>query len=314
MRTACKVIFCEKPGNTNVAEEQQNCTDHHLPETAAEVTRQAAEPGEQAMASEKLPANEKPLPVDNLLTLLEQEEIQMRLFQIISDRLLGKGSQRVGECKNCQKQQAAIDSLTAKMGDLELLASQGKEIIAQLKQEVATGRESLQQAERQVQQANAKLAEQQSVNQELQQKLGGYRESFEEDLRIHNAYLDFSAETKASLSGIFKDTSTQGLIACGIQEANIANLWDYAKNEVVHGKNPDEQKLVTFFNLLFKRFALAFPAYQLETGLVGQEFDNQMHVKHQRSTVSSGTIKNVCLPGYTNTRTGKPIKPSVVML
>ena len=297
-----------------MAEEQQNCTDHHLPETAAEVTRQAAEPGEQAMASEQLPANEQPLPVDNLLILLEQEEIQMRLFQILSDRLLGKGGQVAGECKNCQKQQSAIDSLTAKINHLESRLAQEGSIAAKLKQEVAMAHEGVHQAEQRVQQANAQLTEQQNVNQELEKRLAGYRESFDEDLRIHSAYLDFSAETKSSLAGIFKDTSTKGLIACGIQEANIGNLWDYAKNEVIHGGNPDEQKLLTFFELLFKRFALAYPAYRLETALVGTEFDHQAHIKHQSSAASSGTIKRVCLPGYTNTRNNKPVKQSVVML
>lgn len=268
----------------------------------------------QETSSEPPPANDKPLSVDSLLTLLEQEEIQMRILQIISDRLLGKGSQAVGECKNCQKQQSAIDSLTAKINHLESRLAQEGSTVAKLKQDVASAHDSVNQAEQRVQQANARLAEHEQANQVLEKKLAGYRERFEDDFRIHNAYLDFSADTKGSLAGIFKDTSTQGLIACGIQEANIANLWDYAKNEVIHGGNPDEQKLVTFFELLFKRFALAYPTYRLETELVGTEFDNQAHIKHQSSAASSGTIKKVCLPGYTNTRNNKPVKQSVVML
>ena len=295
-----------------MAEEQQNCTDHHLPD--ADTVQESESFGVQETTSEPSPANDKLVPVDNLLTLLEQEEIQMRLFQIISDRLLGKGGQVAGECNNCQKQQNAIDSLTAKINHLESRLAQEGSIAAKLKQEVIIAHEGVNQAEQRVQQANAQLTEQQNVNQELEKRLAGYRESFEDDLRIHNAYLDFSAETKSSLAGIFKDTSTKGLIACGIQEANIGNLWDYAKNEVIHGGNPDEQKLLTFFELLFKRFALAYPAYRLETELVGSEFDHQAHIKHQSSAASSGTIKRVCLPGYTNTRNNKPVKQSVVML
>ena len=313
MRTACKVTFREKLRNTNVAEEQQNCaTNHNSPD--ADTVQESENFAVQGTGSEPLPANDKPLSVDQLLTLLEQEEIQMKLFQIFTNRLLGNGSQAVGECKNCQKQQSAIDSLTAKINHLESRLTQEGNTTAKLKQDVALAREGVNQAEQRVQQANAQLAEQQYAKQALEKKLAGYRESFEDDLRIHNAYLDFSAETKSSLAGIFKDTSTQGLIACGIQEANIGNLWDYAKNEVIHGGNPDEQKLVTFFELLFKRFALAYPAYRLETELVGTEFDHQAHIKHQSSVASSGTIKKVCLPGYTNTRTNKPIKQSVVML
>lgn len=296
-----------------MAEEQPCCvTNRNFPD--ADTAQVSESLGVQETSSEPSPANDKPLPVDSLLTLLEQEEIQMRILQIISDRLLGKGGQAVGECKNCQKQQSAIDSLTAKINHLEARLAQEGSTVAKLKQDVASAHDSVNQAEQRVQQANARLAEHEQANQVLEKKLAGYRESFEDDLRINNVYLDFSADTKGSLAGIFKDTSTQGLIACGIQEANIANLWDYAKNEVIHGGNPDEQKLVTFFELLFKRFALAYPAYRLETELVGTEFDHQAHIKHQSSAASSGTIKKVCLPGYTNTRNNKPVKQSVVML
>lgn len=298
-----------------MAEEQGCCvTNHNLPDADTNIAQDSESFDAQETGSEPSPANDKPLPVDSLLTLLEQEEIQMRLFQIISDRLLGKGGQAVGECKNCQKQQSAIDSLTAKINHLESRLAQEGSTVAKLKQDVALAHKGVNQAEQRVQQADAQLAEQQQANQALEEKLGDYRERFGDDFRINNAYLDFSAETKSSLAGIFKDTSTQGLIACGIQEANIANLWDYAKNEVIHGGNPDEQKLVTFFELLFKRFALAYPAYRLETELVGTEFDNQAHIKHRSSAASSGTIKKVCLPGYTNTRNNKPVKQSVVML
>jgi len=298
-----------------VVEKHSCCaTNQNLPDADTDIDQNSESFDAQKTGSEPLPANDKPLPVDQLLTLLEQEEIQMKLFQIISDRLLGKGSQAVGECKNCQKQQSAIDSLTMKINHLESRLAQEGSAIAKLKQEVASAHEGVNQAEQRVQQASAQLAEQQHANQALEKKLASYRESFEDDLRIHNAYLDFSEGTKSSLAGIFKDTSTQGLIACGIQEANIANLWDYAKNEVIHGGNPDEQKLVTFFQLLFKRFALAYPAYRLETELVGTEFDHQAHIKHQSSAASSGTIRKVCLPGYTNTRNNKPVKQSVVML
>ena len=313
MRTACKVTFHEKLRNTNVAEEQPCCaTNDNLPN--ADTIQESESFGVQETSNELSPANDKPLSGDNLLTLLEQEEVQVRIFKIIIDRLLGKSSQVAGECKNCQKLQSTIDSLTAKINHLESRLDQEGSIAAKLKQEVVIAHEGVNQAEQRVQQANEQLAEQQNVIQDLQIKLAGYRESFEDDLRIHNAYLDFSTETKSSLAGIFKDTSTKGLIACGIQEANIGNLWDYAKNEVIHGGNPDEQKLLTFFELLFKRFALAFPAYRLETELVGTEFDHQAHIKHQSSEASSGTIKKVCLPGYTNTRNNKPVKQSVVML
>ena len=84
-------------------------------------------------------------------------------------------------------------------------------------------REHLDQSREQVKKVIDELGEQQRVNQDMQKRLSVYRESFEDDLRIHAAYLEFSESTKNSLSGIFKDTSIQGLIACGIQEGSISN-------------------------------------------------------------------------------------------
>lgn len=260
--------------------------------------------------------------INDILNLLNQEEVQMKVVQIIADRLrevfgksdAGESVDRTADCDKCQKHKKTIESLQGKIGELESRLNQEKATVTRLKSEIVAAQKDLDQSQKEVQKVNGTLGEQKKVNQDLQERLAGYQERFEDDFRIQAAYLDFSESTKNSLSGIFKDTSIQGLIACGIQEGNISNLWDYVKNEVIHGHNPDENHLVMFFEMLFKRFALAYPMYQLELSLVGKEFNNQEHIKHQNSLASSGTIKKVPLPGYRNIRTGKPIKQSVVML
>ncbi|WP_023604336.1 hypothetical protein [Aliivibrio logei] len=145
-------------------------------------------------------------------------------------------------------------------------------------------------------------------------KIGFYRESFEEDLRIKELYEGLSFQTKLSTEGIFKDTSIKGLIACGIQEKNISNLWDYVKSEVVNGNNPDQNNIIRLFELLFNRFKLAYPMFELQPVQVGDKFDTQAHIKHNMSVNMSGSIQNILLYGYFNTKTGKVIKQSIVIV
>ncbi|NVO75305.1 hypothetical protein [Photobacterium damselae] len=148
----------------------------------------------------------------------------------------------------------------------------------------------------------------------LNQKLEFYRDNFRDDLQALELYDRLSEQTRHSLSGIFKDTSVQGLIACGIQEKNISNLWDYAKSETVNGNNDDIANVILLFNLLFKRFTLAYPMFSLQEAKTGDLFDTQFHIKHTSSINTSGSISQVMFYGYVNRKTGKVIKPSVVKL
>ncbi|MGH1608958.1 hypothetical protein ACRBDM_00570 [Vibrio parahaemolyticus] len=149
---------------------------------------------------------------------------------------------------------------------------------------------------------------------ELNQNLEYYRNNFRDDLQVLELYSRLSEQTLQSLSGIFKDTTVQGLISCGIQEKNISNLWDYAKSETVNGNNGDIANVISLFNLLFKRFTLAYPMFALQEVSSGDSFDTQCHIKHSSSHNTSGSITQIMLHGYVNTKTGKVIKPSVVKL
>lgn len=148
----------------------------------------------------------------------------------------------------------------------------------------------------------------------LNQKLEFYRSNFRDDLEVLELYERLSEQTHFSLSGIFKDTSVQGLMACGIQEKNISNLWDYVKSEIVNGNNADIASVISLFNLLFKRFTLAYSMFSLQNVNSGDSFDTQCHIKHSSSTNISGPISQIMLYGYVNSKTGKVIKQSVVKL
>lgn len=147
-----------------------------------------------------------------------------------------------------------------------------------------------------------------------EKKSSWYRENFSDDIKVQAIYSDLTDVTKESLSGIFKTTTLGGLMACGIQEKNIGNLWDYTKNEVVNNTNPDITSLVQLFDILFSRFRLAFPMYESQSVAEGYEFDTQLHLKHSSSASACGAIERVMLCGYFNVKTGKVIKQSIVKI
>lgn len=150
--------------------------------------------------------------------------------------------------------------------------------------------------------------------EEQEEKIAYYRDNFEEDLRIKEIYDALSTQTKLSTDNIFTDPSVKGLVACGIQEKYIFNLWDYIKAEVVKGNNSDQERIIQLFELLFKRFKLAYPMFELQRVKAGDKFDTQSHIKHNKSDNMSGGIQSVLFHGCINTKTGKVLKPSIVIL
>ena len=137
---------------------------------------------------------------------------------------------------------------------------------------------------------------------------------FKEDVAAYQLFDKLGHQTKASLSGIFKADSMAGFIACGIQERNIDNLWEYLKNEVMEDKNDDLPSLKKIFEFLFSRYSLAYPLYELQSVETGDVFDPQNHIKHSGSQNVSGKIQAISLPGWVNRKTGKLIKQSVVVI
>ncbi|WP_297479757.1 hypothetical protein [uncultured Photobacterium sp.] len=227
-----------------------------------------------------------------------------------------------------EKMKAFIEKLNSLLGLKETALNESKHVISTLNQDtlkleanLSSIKSDLTQKQQRLSDVNYKYqnlkSEFDSLNQSYQEqdrKIVFYRYSFEEDLRIKDIYDGLSAQTKLSTEGIFKDSSIKGLIACGIQEKNISNLWDYAKSEVVNGNNPDQESIIRLFELLFNRFKLAYPMFELQPVQVDDKFDTQSHIKHNSSKNMSGSIQNILLYGYINTKTDKVIKPSIVIV
>jgi len=141
-----------------------------------------------------------------------------------------------------------------------------------------------------------------------------YKDTFKEDIDAYQLFESLSNSTKKSLSSIFKDDSMSGFIACGIQERNISNLWEYLKNEVIEDKNKDITNLKMIFEFLFSRYVLAHPIYERQQVDLGSTFDSQLHIRHSCSKNVSGDIQKVLLSGWINKKTNKLVKQSVVII
>jgi len=152
----------------------------------------------------------------------------------------------------------------------------------------------------------------QTANTKLNKTIAFYRDNFEEQIKAYELFSSLSTDTKVSLSGIFKETTLQGFLSCGVQEKNIASFWEYIKTEWQEEKNTDIEKLVQIYDFLFQQYRKAFPMYELQKVDKGDEFDALAHINHSSSKAVSGTITAVLLTGYINTKTSKVIKQSVV--
>lgn len=272
--------------------------------------------------------------IQMLLKALEDEKVQAKVREIVDEKKdCAKALLENDHASNVDNSELMFAKESLQQADSE--NEELKKVIEKLKSLLGLEKEAKEKAHVTVERLSAKFDEKAHVIHELQsahepliedkkrlesdvavlnQKLEFYRNNFSDDLQVFELYGRLSEQTRHSLSGIFKDTSVQGLIACGIQEKNISNLWDYAKNETVNGKNDDISNVIFLFNLLFERFVLAYPMFSLQDVNPGDSFDTQSHIKHSSSINTSGSINQIMLCGYVNCKTGKVIKPSVVTL
>lgn len=283
-----------------------------------------------------------------LLKLLDDDQIQAKLCLIINSKPIASNQESLSETscdcssnieslasQELKRMQAQLDASEQRIGQLVSENQQLNQLIEKIKQllgfsqdtdlnlpdSISQLQQQLQAKEVEIKRLNQVVDDQKAQLQQRQQdsskrdeKLVWYQTHFEDDLIISNLYQELSEQTRTSLNGIFKDHSVQGLVACGIQEKNISNLWDYAKSEAVNGINPDLGKINRLFELLFKRFKLAYPMFALQAVKVGDNFDTQLHIKHNSSVKMSGAISSIRLIGYVNTKTEKVIKPSLVVI
>ncbi|WBA16851.1 hypothetical protein [Salinivibrio kushneri] len=270
---------------------------------------------------------------NDLLSALEDKTVQKKIIAIVESSKQISAKQ-LSERENTVRVEE-YDLIKERNEELELALSEQKEQVEVLRKELSDlvkAYEDLAQQKKKTEKdlnylkednknlvkalddKKGELKSKQELVSEVNTALDKYKHTFESDIFLSQLYHELNEKTQGSLRGIFKDTSTQGLVACGIQEKNISNLWDYIKNEVVNGDNADIDRVIKMFDALFERFILAYPMFAFQEVTKGIEFDTQQHIKHNTSKNTSGPIQHVLLRGYVNTNTNKVIKPSVVVI
>ena len=155
------------------------------------------------------------------------------------------------------------------------------------------------------------IEEMKSEKNDLSKKVDFYRDNFKKELTTYALYEGLNSSTKTSLKGIFKDDSLKGFLACGVQEKNISSFWDYVKDELREEKNSDIKSLKTIFYFFFEGYNRAYPMYEVQKVVLGDEFDTEEHIKTNASSVS-GKVDEVVFTGWVNSKTKKIVKKSIV--
>lgn len=182
---------------------------------------------------------------------------------------------------------------------LRLQIAQMEKQIDELQNEVNTAMERLQKTE--------------SNRDEYKSKYFQFKGIFQRQTHTFYQYQSLSDQSKEALSGIFKGTSFEEFLACGVQPGNIDTLWEFSRNQALEENLEDidilEQIIAYFVDLYNRTNESPILAFQkVETG---DSFDVDLHIRTQKSK-AAGKISKVLLTGLTNAFTGEVIKKTVV--
>ncbi|WP_414698493.1 hypothetical protein [Peptacetobacter sp. AB845] len=140
--------------------------------------------------------------------------------------------------------------------------------------------------------------------------LNGKYNKFEEIYGVYNLLVE---KTREELKGIYGDDGVENFLFRGIQYQNIEMLWEYMRNKIIENDIEDINKVNNIFTYFFDRYNELYneKIYSRMETSIGDEFDNDLHVRLWDSSVS-GKISNVILEGYINNNTGRIEKKSLV--
>lgn len=225
-----------------------------------------------------------------LLELLEDEEVKEKINSGIMDKL---------------------KAMLVKWFNVDSDSSFLKDEIKNLKDELARAKVEREQLEKE----KKNLTDNINLYAEQVEKSKKELENLKKDAKAYENFKNLSASTKKSLENIIKEDSLASFIASGVQPRNIENLWDYINNELREGKNADTKELIDIFYFLFVNFTKANgDIYELQSINAGEEFDTQLHLRHNSSQGASGKISEVILKGMVNSKTKEIKRKSVVKI
>lgn len=149
--------------------------------------------------------------------------------------------------------------------------------------------------------------------EEYKSKYFQFKGIFQRQTKTFYLYQGLSEASKDALGGIFKGTSFENFLACGVQPGNIDAVWEFARSVAIAGNMADLEileKIIAYFVSLYNGTndsdVLAFQPVR-----AGDLFDVDMHIRTPDSK-AAGYISRIILTGLTNAFTGEIIKKAVV--
>jgi len=225
--------------------------------------------------------------------LEEQVERHAQNKQQLTDELNNSNTQN----QNLEKKQAALQTEV--------------EALQQTEQQLTTELNNSSTQNQNLEKKQAALQTEVEALQHTKQQLTTELQPFSADISSLQKFNQLGETTQTALQGIFKESSINGFIACGLQEKNLHSLWDYTKNRLMEQPDDETDILVTLFLFFFSRYRLAYPQFQLQEVTEGERFDPEQHIRSSQS-LASGAISKVILSGWINNKTQKIIKTSLV--
>lgn len=155
------------------------------------------------------------------------------------------------------------------------------------------------------------------IKEELDAIKTGYerlQKSFEGPIFCYEQYSKLSESTKDGLSNVISCKSVSLFIATCTNADNLKKVWEYTK-EILgdNSKHEDVEILKLVFDYFFDLYnqSLVEPSYKRDKTDVGDDYDDEYHVR-SRESATSGRISKVLLKGYSSINTGRIICKSVV--
>ncbi len=174
-------------------------------------------------------------------------------------------------------------------------------------------KEQLQKLQTELQTTKEQLSKTESNRDEYKNKYFQFKGIFQRQTHIFYLYQSLSESCRDALSGIFKGTSFEEFLACGVQPGNIDALWEFSRVHALAG-NPEDvatlNQMIQYFVHLYNKTNES-PILAFQTVSPGELFDVDLHIRTQESK-ASGKISNVILTGLANAYTGDIIKKAVV--
>lgn len=239
---------------------------------------------------------------DKPIIKIEKEKEEIEMLKAVIKRLKTYFSNEEAKTESLNQDVSKLQKVKDELETLNKELKSKKDKLTSINNDLQNNVEKLHSDNKTIQNSNTKL----------NKTIEFYRDNFEEELTAYELFSSLSTDTKVSLSGIFKDSTLKGFLSCGVQDKNISSFWEYIKTELQEDKNSDIKNLIQIYDFLFQKYMRAFPMYEVQKTLTGDEFEALSHINHSSSKAVSGTITKVLLKGYINTKTSKIMKKSVV--